>query len=531
VSAPAQDVLLQVLRDCLENEDIGPADNFFAMGGDSLLALDVIAAVRERGLRIGMRDMLTRASVAELALVAVAAAAAAESADGGPPSDSPPGDGPPGGEFDGLDEDTRAALPAGVVAAQPASVLQQGLIYLAETAEGPRPFTDFLGARVAAPLDEGALRAALGQLISRHRSLRSSFDLHSFTEPVQLVWAGAEPPLSVEHESGTDRARDRISVWRERILTEGIDWDQAPAFRCQAVSSPGSFWLSVAVHHAIVDGWSFARLFADLLTYYDAEVTGRPAGLPPVPERGHGEFVALERAATQSAAARRFWLAEADAPPLLPGRPRFLAAASPASQRFLPISADRWDRLRRAAGELRVPLKSLLFAAHGWALARWSERSEVVSGLVVNGRPEIAGADRLVGLFLNTVPVRLRTVTGSWAEMAAAALEAERRAAPHARYPVGQLEEALGRPPFDVSFNYTHFRALDDLGRLAAVRVTDWWAFDKATTPMLVHIAVDAGESGTGLGVAFDPAYVPAARAQEFMALMDEAFRDAGAGR
>jgi len=355
-----EEVLLSVLRTCLENDDIGPADNFFAMGGDSLLALDVIAAVRERGLAISMRDMLTRTTITELATCAVLVSP------GSAPARSA------GGEFDGIDEDARGSLPADVVAAQPAGMLQAGLIYLAEMADGAKPYTDFLGARISCPLDERALRAALGLTIARHRALRSSFDLHSFAEPVQLVWASAEPPLTVEHEPDDSRARERISAWKQRILAEGITWDQPPAFRCQAVSGPRSFWLSIAVHHSIVDGWSYARLFVDLLTYYNAEVGGRQASLPGVPEHGYADFVALERAAAASADAERFWLDEAAPPPLLADRPRFLAAADPESRRFVPIGAERWGHLRQSANELRVPLKSLLFAAHGWALAGWT---------------------------------------------------------------------------------------------------------------------------------------------------------------
>lgn len=515
----AEGTLLEILRACLEDGDIGPDDNFFAMGGDSILALDVIAVARDRGLRISMRDMLTRATVRELAESAVTAPPVRELTE----TTVDP--------FDGLDREARKSLPVDVVAALPASMLQTGLIYLAEMAEGAKPYNDFVGLKVDAALDERALRSALGLTISRHRALRSSFDLHTFAEPVQLVWASAEPPLEVTIEPDAELAQDRISAWRQRILTEGIDWERAPAFRCQAVSSPRSFWLSVAVHHSIVDGWSFARLLVDLLTFYDAELSGHRPVLPPVPEHGYRDFVALERAVAASADARQFWLDEAAPAPLLFDRPRFLAAADPTANRFMPVSKDRWSRLGETANDLRVPVKSLLLAAHGWALARWTGRTEVVSGLVVNGRPEVEGADRLVGLFLNTLPVRLRVVAGAWPEMAAAALDAERRCAPYFRYPLAHIEQALRRPAFDVSFNYTNFRITGDIDRLTQVRTDDWWAYDKATTPMAVNFGVDARESGTGLAVAFDPALLSDQRVDEFIAVMDEALHAAARGR
>ncbi len=510
-------LLLKVLRDCLDNEDIGPSDNFFAMGGDSILALDVIAAMRDQGLRISMRDMLTRATVRELASSAIPL-----------PEDEPAV--ATADPFASLDDRERQRLPAGVVAVQPASVLQLALIYLAEMASGPKPYTDFLGLRVIGALDEKALRAALRQTMERHRMLRSSFDLDSFAEAKQLIWAEVEEPLTVEREEDGQRAEELVRAWQDGLLADGIAWDQPPAFRCQVVASAGSFRLSVAVHHSIVDGWSFARLLVDLLTYYDAACGGSPAALPPVAEQAHHDFVALEQADAAAAEATRFWLDQAAGPPLLIDEGR-QSPADPTARRFLPIPQARWRRLRQAADDFGVPIKSLLLAAHGWALGRLTGRATVVSGVVVSGRPEIQGADRLVGLFLNTLPIRLPEVTGPWAEMAAAARDAEASGMPYRRYPLAHLERALGRTPFDVSFNFTHFRIFEELTGLRGLHTDNWWAYDKASFPMQVGVLVDAPESGTGLAVSFDPGLLAANRIERYLALMDQAFDLAARGR
>jgi hypothetical protein len=142
---------------------------------------------------------------------------------------------------------------------------------------------------------------------------------------------------------------------------------------------------------------------------------------------------------------------------------------------------------------------------------------------VVDERPEIEGADRLVGLYLNTVPVHLRSVVGDWADLAAGAVTAERRVLPHRRYPLERIEHVLGRPPFDVSFNFAHFRTYAELERLRDVRVDSWWGYDKATLPMLVSVGVDLPRVGTGLRVAFDPAYLGVDRVDEFLTIMDQA--------
>lgn len=512
----AEAVLLKVLRECLENEGIGPSDNFFAVGGDSLLALDVIAAVREYGWRISMRDMLTMRTARELARSAVAEA----------------GDGPTTVTDDplaGLDDRERSRLPTGVVAVQPASVLQVGLIYLAELADGPKPYTDFLGLRVKGRFDDRAMRAALRATMTRHRVLRSCFDLDSFAAAQQLIWADVNEPITVTCADDDQRAEELVRAWRDSLLATGIAWDQPPAFRCQVVVSASSFRLTVAVHHAIIDGWSFARLIVDLLTYYEAECDGRSVSLPPVPEHAHRDFVALEQADVTAAEAAPFWLERAAGPALLLGNGG-CRRADPTAKRLVRIPESRWVRLRQAADECRVPTKSLLLAAHGWALGQMTGRTSVVSGVVVNGRPEIEGADRLVGLFLNTLPVRLPTLSGTWAEMAAAARDAEGDGMLYRRYPLAHIEQALGRPAFDVSFNFTHFRVFDELTRLGNLRADNWWTYDKTTFPMQVAILADTREADTRIAVAFDPALLRADAIERYLALMDEAFRSVTTG-
>jgi hypothetical protein len=320
-----------------------------------------------------------------------------------------------------------------------------------------------------------------------------------------------------------DAAADQlVTEWRNRQLATGIDWATAPMFRCHVVVLPKEFRLTVAVHHAIIDGWSYSRFLVELLTCYDAELTGRTANLPAVPAHGHRDFVALERAASTSAEAAAFWRAEADVPPLLPGRP-LGDAADPTARRTIRLDAPR---LREVAGALGVPLKSLLLGMHGWALGTATgRRHDVVTGLVVNGRPEYEGGDALIGLFLNIVPVRLRPATGGWAEIARQAWDAERVLADNRRFPLSCIEQALGRPAFDVSFNFTQFHAYGQLAGLERVSADGWWAYDKASIPLMVDVMINAPEFGTGVVVAFDRDRVPVELVDGYVAALETALR------
>jgi hypothetical protein len=503
--------LREIMRRHLGGQEVGLDDDFYALGGDSLIALRVVADANGQGIPVELRDILFHPTVRELA------AALAD-------RDHRPGAGATGAEpFGLLDPYDRAMVPPGVVDARPAAALQVGLIYLCETSRDPGLYHDLIGFEVVGHFDEGLFARALADLCERHEALRSSFDLGGFSEPLQLVWSSVPAPLAVV----TSSTVDAVARWREEQIRRGIDWSTAPAFRCHVVALAGSFHVTLAIHHAIIDGWSYARLVLELLLLYDAGLGGRAAELPPLPATGYGDFLRLERAAIDRREAADFWRAEADVPALLFDRARLAGPADPTARVSFPLDPATLEDLRAAATRIGVPLKSLVLGCHAWALHRWTGRErDVVTGVTVNGRPEATGADLLVGLFLNSVPLRFREVPDGWAGAARTALAAEQRVLPHRRYPLARIEQGLGRPAFDVSFNFTHFHTYGELGRLRELTVGAWWSFDKTSFPMLVEFMIDSRRLGTGVEVVYDPAMVAAARVMEFVDL----YRDALAG-
>jgi Condensation domain/Phosphopantetheine attachment site len=518
--------ILAIVRTHLTEPDMGVDDDFYAMGGDSLIALRVVADANRLGIPIDLLDLLYHPTVRELAAVATGpgvpasvASAVSAAASVGESAGASFGEPPFGQPLSRLDPYDRATLPPGVVDARPASALQTGLIYLCESARDPHLYHDLIGLEVHGPFDPARFEQALAALCERHEALRSSFDLGGFTEPLHLVWSEVPVPLTVEQSPTAEAAQQ----WRQQELSQPIDWAHAPLFRCHVAALPTSFHLALAIHHAIADGWSLARLVTDLLLLYDAALTDRPAELPAVPADGYARFQSLERAAVESAAAADFWRAEADVPPLLLQRGRFAGPADPAETTSFAIEPALLKGLRGSAADLGVPLKSLVLGCHVGALARWADRqTDVVTGLTVNGRPETPDADLLVGLFLNTVPVRFSTADGSWASLARTALDAERRVLAHRRYPLARIEQLLGRPSFDVSFNFTDFHVYRELGRLQELRAGSWWTFDKTSFPVTVDFMIESRQSGTGVQVAYDPGLVPKERAEQYA----EHFRD-----
>ena len=137
------------------------------------------------------------------------------------------------------------------------------------------------------------------------------------------------------------------------------------------------------------------------------------------------------------------------------------------------LGGELSDGLRKLAREVGVPLKSVLLAAHLRVLSVFSGQRDVLTGLVSNGRAEETDGERVLGLFLNTVPFRVALPGGSWRELLQETFRAEQRLLPYRRYPLAELQRLAGggEPLFETAFNFTHFHVYEKLAGVQNVEV------------------------------------------------------------
>ncbi|MCW5231575.1 hypothetical protein D8B34_24555 [Verminephrobacter eiseniae] len=231
----------------------------------------------------------------------------------------------------------------------------------------------------------------------------------------------------------------------------------------------------------------------------------------------YAEFVALERQAAAAPAQRRFWR-ERLARAVLPGRLAALAPPAGGVHRRMQLrqAPARSARLEAAATEAGVPLKSLLLAAHLAALARVDGQAMQTTGVEFNGRPEVPGGDRLVGVFNNMLPLTLDLGGLDWRELARACLREERDMLPWRRFPYAELLRLNGaRAPFEALFVYTHFhayRAAEGPG----LRITGHFANDQTYMPLTVHFNRDHRDGALEILLDFDERQVAAPAAERF---------------
>ncbi|MHA5053720.1 amino acid adenylation domain-containing protein, partial [Streptomyces sp. SD15] len=386
---PREALLCELIATVLGLERVGPDDDFFALGGDSIVAIQLVGRVRAEGLTITPRDVFRHKSAAGLAAVAEDSVRRRDTAD------------EPAAVLLDLTADERAELPdhADLL---PLSPLQAGLLFHAALDSGdagPDVYTVQVSYDIEGPLDTERLRAAGQALLDRHDSLRSGFRHLSTGRPVAVVprtvalpWRHLDAP---EQESGWERL---LGQERRRF-----DPAEPPLLRLLlARTGPDRHRLVLSHQHLLLDGWSVPRLMAELWELY----AGRE--LPaPAPYRDYLRWLARQ----DMAASRSAWGEALDGL----AEPTHLVPADPNRPAVVPrthtVHADAGltEALTALARSRGVTVNTLVQAAWGLLLSRLTGRDDVVFGATVAGRPpELDGVESMIGLFINTVPVRVR---------------------------------------------------------------------------------------------------------------------------
>jgi len=494
----AERALADAWREVLGVERVGIDDNYFALGGDSIRGVRLVAAARRRGLSLSIPLIYRHQTVRALA----AAAAAADPSPRLPDS--------PAGPFALLDPAARAGLPDDVEDAYPASQVQLGMLYHTERDPASLAYHEVIAYRVHTRFDAAAMREALRRIAARHPLLRTSFDLAAAPEPIQRVHRRVEIPLEVTDARSPDA--DAGDAWMEREKARGFDWAAAPLLRFHAqLLADDAFRLVLVEHHVVLDGWSVATLVTELLRLFAALRDGMDDAVGPPPATTFRDFVALERQAAASAGSRAFWRRVTGGAPVaaLPpreGAPPPRPGDAPFQLTELPDeTAAGLGRVAAAAG---VPLKTVLLAAHLRVLALLGGCDDVVTGYVTNGRPETEDGERVLGVFLNTVPLRVQMVGGTWLDLVRRTWAAEQALLPHRRVPLSDIvRDAGGRVPFEVGFNFVHFHVYDALAA-TGVRLEGDLYFQKTELPLVTAFSVSHATGSLRLRLEYDPARV-----------------------
>ncbi|MET8748569.1 amino acid adenylation domain-containing protein [Streptomyces sp. NPDC004667] len=458
----AEASIAAVWAEVLGLETVGVHDNYFDLGGDSIRAVSLVGALREAGWETSVRDVFEHRTVARLraALGDQAGDGSAERADG------------PVAPFALIGEEDRATLPHGVTDAYPVSRIQAGMLVEMHGRSGENRYHNITSFRIRdeLPFDPAVFQRAADLIVERHEVMRTSFALSGYSEPLQLVHeAGSvSMPCLFEDLRHLPREERESTLWSfaDRDREELFDLGAAPLMRMAVhLVDDESWWLSITECHPVIEGWSYHSQLMELLRAYRAIRTGgEPDPAPPVPAVRYADFIAGELRSLESAEDRDYWRA------LVDGHEKFTIPTGWAGD---PLGADERYRidlelgdvepgLRALASAAEVPYKSVLHAAHSKVLSMLTRAGSFRGGMVADARPEEAGAERVSGMYLNSVPFPYRKGAATWGELAREVFAREVELWPHRRYPMPAMRVAGGESHLiDVLFHYLDFHQVD----------------------------------------------------------------------
>ncbi|GAB1640210.1 amino acid adenylation domain-containing protein [Krasilnikovia sp. MM14-A1259] len=286
----------------------------------------------------------------------------------------------------------------GIADILPLTPLQEGLLFHVHLAgDGPDVYTGQLTIALEGPVDAARLRGAGQGLLDRRPNLRVAFRRRKNGQAAAIV--GRHVPLPWTELALT---ADELPGFLDTDLATRFDPATAPLLRMTLVRlGADQHRLVVTHHHLLLDGWSVPLLLDELFALYRGDELGEPADFRA--------YLAWTAAQDRRAAevAWRDALAGLDGPTLLAARPPARAVVPDRLVRDLP--ADLTARLTALGRSRGLTLNTLVQGAWGIVVGALTGRTDVVVGATVAGRPpELAGAGTMIGLFLNTVPVRIR---------------------------------------------------------------------------------------------------------------------------
>jgi amino acid adenylation domain-containing protein/non-ribosomal peptide synthase protein (TIGR01720 family) len=384
----------------------------------------------------------------------------------------------------------------------PLSPMQEGLLFHSLYAPQGGLYVEQVQNRFRGALDLKALRTAWERVQERHAILRSSFRWEGLRRPLQVV--AEQSSLRWHEEDWRGRSREelekRLREYARAERESGFDMSEGPLHRYQVLRLADQEWQLVwSFHHILLDGWCLSLVLEEVYAIYDSLVRGEELALErPRPYRDYIGWLQQQ----DLKAAESYWrkrLAGFRAPTQLNVETSNENETRSYGEQNLEVSKGATKALETLAREQQVTLNTVVQGAWAVLLSRYSGEHDVVYGVTVSGRPaELAGVEQMVGLFVNSLPLRVQVESdaevGTWLQR----LQAEQ--AEMRQYEYSPLVEVQGWSEvdrgvglFETLLAYANHPVTTMTGEQtgsseAAVQHEQEWAMERTNYPLTLMV-------------------------------------------
>ncbi|MFN4266565.1 MAG: amino acid adenylation domain-containing protein [Aquabacterium sp.] len=394
--APRNDTeaaVVRVMKAMLKISDMGVDDDFFAMGGHSLLAARVIGQLnKELGTQLTLRNLFEAPTPAKLVAVML-----------------------------GTDRDAASHTPAPIPHAEdqswaPLTLMQERIRFIEEMQPGRVVYNAPSAHRLTGPMNLEAFDQAFAEMIRRQPALRTSIEKQG-DRYIQRVHEHVQASLlPVEDLSGMAKPqREAVLAQRLEALTaETFDLSQAPLLKMRLFKlDDNEHALFFMTHHILWDGWSFDILYTEISSLYEAILQGRAPDMAPLSltyvdySRWHTEWVNSDELKRQV----NYWTEQFATGPLpkvpVGDVPRQYAVAGKGSTEWMHLPEDLVEKVRDVAKQTGSTVSIVMMSVYAALMSQWMDDDHPAIGMPFRGRatPEL---EAIMGFFNNMLPIRLQ---------------------------------------------------------------------------------------------------------------------------
>nr|WP_314464361.1 non-ribosomal peptide synthase/polyketide synthase [uncultured Clostridium sp.] len=294
----------------------------------------------------------------------------------------------------------------------PLSNMQKGMLFHSIGDKKSKAYFSQIEMDIKGEVDETVFEESLNEVMDRHEILRASFN-NKMDEPLHIILRGRKIGfiyIDISHYEHEEK-RKYYDNYKREDKEKGFDISKDTLIRAALLKfTADSYKVVISHHHILMDGWSTGIILSDLFGIYRNKITGKPCGLKNiVPFSDYIKWLG-EQDEEESLAYWKNYLDGYEEKVQIPGRMKEVSTNKYyRKEKMLDFSEELTNKLKAAAKDRNVTVNTMIQSIWGILLAKYNDVNDVVFGTVVSGRDkEVEGIEDMVGLFINTLPLRIQ---------------------------------------------------------------------------------------------------------------------------